>query len=220
MRMRLAGRSPSGPRAVVQLAHLRKPRSRLPHFPLRPVPEVDGSVGAPDQARVGQRSARFWWAVAPRHPDAPALCDSMDVAFFPPALAAEGLEPMVLDVHRHRVAAVVIRPAERQWQQVVDLEGTVDRFLAVRANSWHRAHWGTQIVRNYVWLASFWYRESDALPPAVRETRTGGAATEQSASRRRHVPRQLDLHYGSRVRTSSWKPIAFNAASIRSRREL
>ena len=59
----------------------------------------------------------------------------MDIAPFPPALAAEGLELVALDVHRHRVAAVVIRTAERQWQQMVDLEGTIDRLLAVPADS-------------------------------------------------------------------------------------
>ena len=83
---------------------------------------------------MGQRPAGLPGTLVPRHPDASDLGNSMDVASFPPALAAEGLEPVARDVHRHRVAVVVIRAAERQRQQMVDLEGAIDRLLAVPAN--------------------------------------------------------------------------------------
>lgn len=81
-----------------------------------------------------QRPTQLRRTVTPRHPDAPDLCHPIGVAPFPPAPAAKCLEPVAFNVHRHRVAAVVIRAAERKRQRVVDFEGTVNRLLAVPAN--------------------------------------------------------------------------------------
>ena len=81
-------------------------------------PERRPTRGVRDRVQVGQRPARPRGAFAPPHPDGPDLGDSVDVALFPPALATEGLEPVGLDVHRHRVFAVIIRAAERQ--QLID----------------------------------------------------------------------------------------------------
>ena len=50
---------------------------------------------------------------------------------FPPALAAEGREPVALDVHRY---GVVVRAAARQRGQVAGLVGAADRLPAVPAD--------------------------------------------------------------------------------------
>ena len=99
---------PSGRRRRLTSGATTETAFSLPRFASRPVPEVDGSVRAPDQVGVGQRAPPPLENVTPRHPDASDLGDSVDIAPFATTLAAEGLETVTLDVHGHPFAAVVI----------------------------------------------------------------------------------------------------------------
>ena len=81
-----------------------------------------------------QRPARFLGAVAPGRAEAPHLRNSAGVAPFPVAAAAEGLDPVTVDVHGHCVAAAVVRAAERERHHMVDLVGAFDRLPAIPAN--------------------------------------------------------------------------------------
>ena len=64
--------------------------------------------------RVGEKPTVFLPTVIGRHADAPDLRNPVDLAPFPGTVATDGLDPAKRDVHRNRVAAIVIDGREKE----------------------------------------------------------------------------------------------------------